>query len=456
MARQTSVQAAYQKPGDKNKNNGSNLCGRCASFCLFIVVALFLMTLSNDTQAIEDDAEFTEFHSGQAYLPTNTSVPARYTVGPDDAGSQPVLPKNDDDRVDGDNDDAYSQGGGSNGGLDAGGFGNSGGQYTPGGGYGNSGGGYGSSSGGYGGSGGYSPGGSYNSNGGYGTEDSYIGLRGSDIETEKDMSDVMDVATKDIEDAEEAEVKKEESMLSSALKSMSQGIRSSLSALLGSNSNNEEIDQMASEVEAKLNKTITDEFEADADVIRDEIIWELDLGADVEEDYGVDYKKIEDDIMQHEKKSLDDVRSRIDDRAQEIQKKLDFRAALIEKEIMEQQLSKQLGFDVKLTVVDNRVDGVQQAFDSARQRNGYNNYPGYNPNQNPYNNGGNGAGGFQPQAGGGGPQYNNGGGPQYNGGGGPQYNGGGPDGPSYGGRGQGQYPFQRQPGYGYPNSGGGN
>lgn len=55
-------------------STASDLLGRCASFGLFIVLALFLMSLSGDASAQEDGTSMEHLHSAQAHLATHANT----------------------------------------------------------------------------------------------------------------------------------------------------------------------------------------------------------------------------------------------------------------------------------------------------------------------------------------------------------------------------------------------
>ena len=319
------------------------------------------MTLSNDTKAMEEGIyEGEEEHVGQEYRPTHSNETSHYTytVGPN--GAKPLAPG---EVLENPNVDPYNNNGGTYG--------------SPGMNTGNN---------------AYNP-------------DPYTGLRGSTGETEQQMSDVVDVAIDAIGKAEEAEVKKEETMLGSILGSMSGSIKSGLASLLGKNSNDAEVQAIAQEVETKLKVEVDEELEEDAEEIKDTIVGKIEMGAEMEDEYNVDMKKIEDDVKDHEKTALVEVRQEIDEKAHEIQDTLAFKTAMVEKDILEKRLSNQLGYQVKLTVVNDHVEGVQEALQRGQGQPYGNNYlPGqgmYNPYYGYQPPGG---AGYQPQPGGAGYQ----------------------------------------------------
>ena len=296
------------------------------------------MTLSNDTKAMEEGIyEGEEEHVGQEYRPTHSNETSHYTytVGPN--GAKPLAPG---EVLENPNVGPYNNNGGTYGSPGAGNN-----AYNP---------------------------------------DPYTGLRGSTGETEQQMSDVVDVAIDAIGKAEEAEVKKEETMLGSILGSMSGSIKSGLASLLGKNSNDAEVQAIAQEVETKLKVEVDEELEEDAEEIKDTIVGKIEMGAEMEDEYNVDMKKIEDDVKDHEKTALVEVRQEIDEKAHEIQDTLAFKTAMVEKDILEKRLSNQLGYQVKLTVVNDHVEGVQEALQRGQGQPYGNNYPPgqgmYNPN----------------------------------------------------------------------------
>eukprot|EP00527_Entomoneis_sp_CCMP2396_P009277 CAMPEP_0198138138 /NCGR_PEP_ID=MMETSP1443-20131203/1548_1 /TAXON_ID=186043 /ORGANISM="Entomoneis sp., Strain CCMP2396" /LENGTH=437 /DNA_ID=CAMNT_0043799785 /DNA_START=181 /DNA_END=1494 /DNA_ORIENTATION=- len=321
MPKQRSVEGAFDKPG--GKSGAYDMYGRFASFGLFIVIALFLMTLSGDGKA-EQESSIVEM-SAQARLPTNSGVHSDTFRTPNHSGGYDptkdpvptrIYPNGD---FSGATDDDTSDD---------------------------------------------TPAGSSN----------FGGLRGRNGDTESEMSDLVMVTANNIKNAEMDEVAKEKGMLSSALSSVGKGIRNGLATMLGKSSDSEEVNQIAQEIENRLEKDTTDRFEESAFGIEEEEVGKIEMNVEMEESGGVDIRDIEDDVLQHEGQAITDVRQKIDQSAEDIQKNLKFQAAMFEKEIMEKRLSEQLGYQVKLQIMNDEVQGVQAALNQGRPQQGQNGY----------------------------------------------------------------------------------
>lgn len=290
MAKQTPVEAAYQRPGEKTSDGW----GRCASIGLFIVLALFLMSLSGDAKSSVDKLDVDQVRSGQARLPTRAmNRTANHAVN--DA------PHHHAGGI-GDTDDAGPTFGGNS------------------------------------------------------------GVRGK--ESEEDMSEWVDVTIEDLRKAEKDELQKEKNILSSALSAMQSGIRSGLAAMLGKSSDDQEVKDIAQEVETRLSDAVNEELDEKGDDIEKTIEEEIEMKVDLEVDDGVDMREIEQDVQIHEAENTQEVRSEIDQAADEIAQNLQLKAAMLEKDIMEKRLSAKLGRPIKLKIVEDRLEGVEEALAS--------------------------------------------------------------------------------------------
>jgi len=165
--------------------------------------------------------------------------------------------------------------------------------------------------------------------------------------------------------------------------------------LLGNNASDEELEEIANKVQDRLTQNVTAELQQNADDFAHEEVEKIDNAVDIEEMEGEDYEFIEGDVMIRKQDAILHVREEISDAAVDMKTSLRGKAAEIEKEILEERLSKRLGKKVKLVVVDDQIQGIDDLF---------NGLPIIGASQ-PYGNGGYagaGNGGFQNNNGGGG------------------------------------------------------
>mmetsp|Transcript_6875 Transcript_6875/g.14001 ORF Transcript_6875/g.14001 Transcript_6875/m.14001 type:complete len:413 (+) Transcript_6875:231-1469(+) len=293
MVNQTPVEAAF---GDK-KSGATDFWGRCATIGLFIVLALFLMTLSGDAQAKPEGNNSDQLRSGQAHLPTKQSMNVPNHLGGEGPHKHP----------------------GGIGDVDL---------SAP------------------------------NSN----TPGATPGLRGGD--TEEDLNNLVDVAIDDIGKAEEDEVKKEKGILSSAVSALGAGIRSGLASMLGKSSDSEEVQEIAKEIEDKVEEDAQKELEEEGDMIKDDKVAEVEVNVEIEEEEGNAIEKVEKDVLDSESGAIQEVRTEVDNAEKRIEDTLKYKAAMAEKEIMEKRLSARLGKPIHLEIVGDQVEGVKAALDS--------------------------------------------------------------------------------------------
>jgi hypothetical protein len=132
--------------------------------------------------------------------------------------------------------------------------------------------------------------------------------------------------------------------------------------MLGSNVSDEELEDIAKEVQDKLTETVNSELQEDAQgFLRDEVN-KIENNVDNEQGEGRDYTTIENDVFDQEQDAVINVRDEISDAAVDMKTGLRGRAAEIEKQILEERLSLKLGKKVKLVIVDDEIEGVNDLF----------------------------------------------------------------------------------------------
>jgi hypothetical protein len=144
--------------------------------------------------------------------------------------------------------------------------------------------------------------------------------------------------------------------------SQSQSLRIGMGKMLGSNMSDEEVEEIAEEVETKLTESVTTELREDAQEFAEEEVNRIDSTVDTEEEAGQDYNTIGNDVMAQEQDAALHVREEISDAAGDMKAGLRGRAAEIEKEILEERLSLRFGKKVKIVIVDDEIQGVDDLF----------------------------------------------------------------------------------------------
>jgi hypothetical protein len=141
-----------------------------------------------------------------------------------------------------------------------------------------------------------------------------------------------------------------------------QSLRIGMGKMLGSNVSDEELEEIAKEVQDKLTESVNSELQEDAQgFLRDEVN-KIENNVDNEQGEGRDYTTIENDVFDQEQDAVINVRDEISDAAVDMKTGLRGRAAEIEKQILEERLSLKLGKKVKLVIVDDEIEGVNDLF----------------------------------------------------------------------------------------------
>jgi hypothetical protein len=111
-----------------------------------------------------------------------------------------------------------------------------------------------------------------------------------------------------------------------------------------------------------LTETVNSELQEDAQgFLRDEVN-KIENNVDNEQGEGRDYATIESDVMDQDQDAVINVREEISNAAVDMKTGLRGRAAEIEKQILEERLSLKLGKKVKLVVVGDEIEGVDDLF----------------------------------------------------------------------------------------------
>jgi hypothetical protein len=213
---------------------------------------------------------------------------------------------------------------------------------------------------------------------------------------EENLQETVDEATEDIKEAEKAQLQDEEAMLESATSKVTNMIRIRMGNLFGKTLTSDEVEQVATQVEGELMTEANKMLRTRADSITSREIDNLEGLVEDEEQAGYETEEIEGDVYEQELGAVDTVKEDIDAAAITVKDSLKSRAAAIEKAILEERLSAKLGKRVKLVIMDDEVQGVDELFEglttmappaAATTNTAAAQYPpstGYSNNRSPY------------------------------------------------------------------------
>jgi hypothetical protein len=175
-----------------------------------------------------------------------------------------------------------------------------------------------------------------------------------------EIQDNVNRATAALKQVEEQELVKESSLLESALVMAGNMIRLGIGKLLGDSVDTEEMEQLAREVDQKLQIEMKGALEQSAqDLVQQEVeTFSSTIAKDQME--GMETESIEEDLWEREATAEEHVRQGMEQAAQNLSSGLRGRAILIEKEILEQRLSERLGQPVKLLLQGDQIVGSNQ------------------------------------------------------------------------------------------------
>lgn len=174
----------------------------------------------------------------------------------------------------------------------------------------------------------------------------------------------MDEARDDIKEAEEAQLQEEGKMLDTATSGMANMVRIGIGRLFGSTLTNDEVEQVANQVEGQLKIEANKMLRTRADTITNREIDNLEGMVEEEEESGLLTDEIGADVSEQGFGAAIAVKDDIDAAAISIKDSLKARATEIEKAILEERLSAKLGKRVKLVIMDDelKVEGDDALF----------------------------------------------------------------------------------------------
>lgn len=173
--------------------------------------------------------------------------------------------------------------------------------------------------------------------------------------TEEDINEAVEEVGIDLQLAAEDELQKNtDSILTSAVRVFGGYVRIGISKMY-SELTAAEVEEIAEEIEEEVQQAVDKEFGEIKDEIVEEEIYKIENMVDAEEGMGEDNLNIESDVYNSENDRVEDLVNLIDDAALEVTDAMQAKAAEIEKKILEKRLSKKLGKNVKLVIIDDEV-----------------------------------------------------------------------------------------------------
>jgi hypothetical protein len=170
---------------------------------------------------------------------------------------------------------------------------------------------------------------------------------------------VLEEATEQIQDAENAQLAVESKEIDSTTTKITNNLRIGIGKLFGSALSNDEMEEVATQVQVQLKDEAQIKLRGRADSITKIAIAAIEKTVSDEEDSEMDESTIEENVLKHQKKALREVKDKIDAELSVVQEQLPTRAIEIEKAILEERLSTKLGKRVKLVIdEDNEISNT--------------------------------------------------------------------------------------------------
>ena len=170
---------------------------------------------------------------------------------------------------------------------------------------------------------------------------------------------VLEEATEQIQDAENAQLAVESKEIDSTTTKITNNLRIGIGKLFGSALSNDEMEEVATQVQIQLKDEAQIKLRGRADSITKNAIAAIEKTVSDEEDSEMDESTIEESVLKHQKKALREVKDKIDAELSVVEEQLPTRAIEIEKAILEERLSTKLGKRVKLVIdEDNEISNT--------------------------------------------------------------------------------------------------
>lgn len=197
------------------------------------------------------------------------------------------------------------------------------------------------------------------------------------INEEEQIEETIDEMTTELKTVEEEAVEEEQIQLEEEASGVLNSIRVGIGRLFGSTLSDEEVEDVAGEVQEQLLSDATTMLRGKADTIVNREIDGMNNIIQDDEENGMGAQEIAEDVFDQQVEVVEQMRDEIDGATDQVKESMRQHAAEIEKEILEDRLTKKLGKKVKLVIVD---DQVQLDSEVDNMLNGLNNLV---PNQQP-------------------------------------------------------------------------
>ena len=181
----------------------------------------------------------------------------------------------------------------------------------------------------------------------------------SEMMVDQELQEAVEEVEDEIQEAEAQELRKEDTVLEAKASELGNSLRLRLGGLFSKTLTFDEMNAVATEVEHELTTEVENELRDKADEIAERDIANIEDLIDAEEEAGIDPDEIEEDMYNQESFALKELRTDIDQAADHLKENMKVRAAEIEKEILELRLSAKLGRKIKLVIVDDEVQGLE-------------------------------------------------------------------------------------------------
>lgn len=177
---------------------------------------------------------------------------------------------------------------------------------------------------------------------------------------EEVLQEAIDEASGDIKQVEQEELEKEDAVLVKEASGLGNKLRVRMGGIFSKTLTYDEMNAVATEVEEKLTQEAESKLHDQADQMAEKDVENMLDMVDGEEANGMETDEIEKDVRTVGAAYTEGLRVGIDEAADDVKLSMKKRAAEIEKEILEERLSIKMGKKVKLVIVDDEVQGVDE------------------------------------------------------------------------------------------------
>ena len=175
------------------------------------------------------------------------------------------------------------------------------------------------------------------------------------INEEEQIEETIEEMKTELKTVQEEAIEGEQTQLEEAASGVLNSIRVGIGRLFGTQLSNDEVEDVAEQVQEQLMSDATTMLRGKAETIVNREIDGINTMVQKDEAKGFDAQEIADDVQDQEVQVVDHMRSAIDGATDEVKETMRKHAAEIEKEILEDRLTKRFGKKVKLVIVDDQV-----------------------------------------------------------------------------------------------------